>query len=97
MADEPQSPSVELALEHLRHSVDVGLERVAGQLALLLQRADQTDRRDDDQDKRIEALDQRLDGLDKSTVTKRGVYAFFGLIAALVAAGATVVGVLVGV
>lgn len=51
-------PTVELALSELRRSVDVGLTEIRGQLALLLQRSEQAERRADQQDKEIEWLRQ---------------------------------------
>lgn len=42
--DERVPPTVEAALAQIQGSIDAGFERINGQLALLMQRADQTDR-----------------------------------------------------
>ncbi|GAA1919890.1 hypothetical protein [Streptantibioticus ferralitis] len=49
---------VALALAELRSALEVGLARIDGQLALLVQRSDQTD-------KAIEDLEQRVTALEK--------------------------------
>ncbi|MER8002089.1 hypothetical protein [Streptomyces sp. NPDC095613] len=53
----PES-DVALALAELRAALEVGLARIDGQLALLVQRSDQTD-------KAIEELEQRVSALEK--------------------------------
>ncbi|GCD94086.1 hypothetical protein [Embleya hyalina] len=52
------SVSVALELAELRRSVDVGNATVQGQLALLVQRTDQTDRRMEDHESRLDALER---------------------------------------
>lgn len=69
MAGDP-NPTVELALSELRRSVDVGLAQIQGQLALLLQRAEQADRRADQQDARMKELDERLGKVESDRVTR---------------------------
>lgn len=64
------SPSMELALSELRRSVDVGLAKLEGQLALLLQRSEQAERRADQQGKEIDALDVRLGKIEREAVTR---------------------------
>lgn len=64
-----ENPTVELALSELRRSVDVGLTEVRGQLALLLQRSDQGDRRADQHEKTIDVLEERLTRMERDTVT----------------------------
>lgn len=63
------SASVALVLAEIRRSVDVGFARVDGQLALFLQRADQTDKRitgvEDDVDELRKALEGDIDELQK--------------------------------
>lgn len=56
----PQSrqSSVALELAELRRSVDVGFATTRGDLALLLQRADQTDKELAEHDARISALER---------------------------------------
>lgn len=49
---------VALALAELRASLEVGLARIDGQLALLVQRSDQTD-------KALEELEKRVSTLEK--------------------------------
>ncbi|MGR6997612.1 hypothetical protein ACU686_05135 [Yinghuangia aomiensis] len=50
--------SIALELAELRRSVDVGFARVDGQLALFLQRADQTDQKLTDHEQRLDALER---------------------------------------
>ncbi|WP_327354630.1 hypothetical protein [Streptomyces sp. NBC_01304] len=54
-----QTEGVALELERLRRSVDVGFATTRGDLALLLQRADQTD-------KALAEHEERLDALERS-------------------------------
>ncbi|MFF4051925.1 hypothetical protein ACFYZ5_35310 [Streptomyces chartreusis] len=49
---------IALALAELRSALEVGLARIDGQLALLVQRSDQTD-------KAVEDLEQRVTSLEK--------------------------------
>ncbi|MYV48230.1 hypothetical protein [Streptomyces sp. SID2888] len=58
-APTPHDPAaVALELERLRRSVEVGFEKQAGSLALLVQRAGQTDRAVDDLDSRVTSLER---------------------------------------
>ena len=50
---------VALALAELRSALEVGFARIDGQLALLVQRSDQTD-------KAVEELEDRLSALEKT-------------------------------
>ncbi|BDM67532.1 hypothetical protein HEK616_10190 [Streptomyces nigrescens] len=50
---------VALALAELRAALEVGLARIDGQLALLVQRSDQTD-------KAVEELEERVSALEKT-------------------------------
>ncbi|PWG08790.1 hypothetical protein DF268_36075 [Streptomyces sp. V2] len=54
----PESGDVALELERLRGTVEAGFARVDGQLALLVQRSDQTDKALDDHEKRLDALER---------------------------------------
>lgn len=55
----PTDPAaVTLELERLRRSVEVGFAEQAGSLALLVQRAGQTDRAVDDLETRVSALER---------------------------------------
>lgn len=56
--DEETGSSVAVELERLRSSVDVGFATTRGNLALLLQRADQIDKVLDEHEKRLEALER---------------------------------------
>ncbi len=58
-----------VSLQDLRRVTEVGLERVAGQLSLLVQRLDQADARDAHLGERIDAALSRLDVLERTTVT----------------------------
>lgn len=53
-----EADEVALELERLRRSVDVGFATNRGDLALLLQRADQTDKTLDEHETRLEALER---------------------------------------
>jgi hypothetical protein len=54
----PEPRDVALELERLRGTVEAGFARVDGQLALLVQRGDQTDKRLDDHERRLDAIEQ---------------------------------------
>ncbi|MFE7780632.1 hypothetical protein [Streptomyces nigrescens] len=49
---------VALALAELRSSLEVGLARIDGQLALLVQRSDQTDKAVEDLEERVTTLER---------------------------------------
>ena len=53
-----EAESVALELERLRRSVGVGFATTRGDLALLLQRADQTDKTLDEHESRLDALER---------------------------------------
>ncbi|MCX5091751.1 hypothetical protein OOK36_23290 [Streptomyces sp. NBC_00365] len=53
-----EAESVALELERLRRSVDVGFATTRGDLALLLQRAGQTDKTLDEHESRLDALER---------------------------------------
>ncbi|MFD8075333.1 hypothetical protein OG937_18805 [Streptomyces sp. NBC_00510] len=76
---------VALELERLRRSVDVGFATTRGDLALLLQRADQTDKVLGEHEDRIEAL-------ERSRWPLPAVAALTGLLALVVAAYGTFAG-----
>ena len=54
----PETTSVALELAEIRRSVEVGFTEQRGQLALLVQRGDQTDKTLDDHEKRLDALER---------------------------------------
>lgn len=54
----PESTSVALELAELRRTMEVGFTRVDGQLALLVQRTEQTDKTLDEHDQRLTALER---------------------------------------
>jgi hypothetical protein len=54
----PEQSSVALELERLRGTCEKGFTRVDGQLALLVQRGDQTDKTLDDHEKRLDTLER---------------------------------------
>ncbi|MFD1657011.1 hypothetical protein ACFSL4_01855 [Streptomyces caeni] len=54
----PESSAIALELERLRGAMEAGFARVDGQLALLVQRGDQTDKTLDDHEKRLDALER---------------------------------------
>ncbi|WP_344963575.1 hypothetical protein [Streptomyces thioluteus] len=51
-------PLLPLALAELRNALEAGLARIDGQLALLVQRNDQTDKAVEDLDRRVAALEK---------------------------------------
>ncbi|MFJ8054969.1 hypothetical protein [Streptomyces sp. NPDC096142] len=50
--------TVAVELERLRGTVEAGFARVDGQLALLVQRGDQTDKTLDDHERRLDAIER---------------------------------------
>jgi hypothetical protein len=54
----PESTSVALELAELRRTMEVGFTEQRGQLALLVQRGDQTDKTLDDHEKRLDTLER---------------------------------------
>lgn len=54
----PESASVALELERLRGTCETGFTRLDGQLALLVQRNDQTDKAVDELEARVTALER---------------------------------------
>ncbi|MFZ3547693.1 hypothetical protein ACODT3_19160 [Streptomyces sp. 4.24] len=54
----PDDTSVALELERLRAVVEVGMTRIDGSLALLVQRSDQTDKQIADHESRLDALER---------------------------------------
>ncbi|WP_336214840.1 hypothetical protein [Nonomuraea sp. LPB2021202275-12-8] len=74
-------PNLALALSELRRSLEVGLEKVGGTTALILQRLDQVDDRHAELVHRVEqdravadvrhaALETRLDAVEREAVTR---------------------------
>jgi cytolysin (calcineurin-like family phosphatase) len=53
-----QQVNVALELERLRGTCEAGFVRVDGQLALLIQRSEQTDKKLDDHEARLDALEK---------------------------------------
>lgn len=54
----PEQSAVALELERLRGTCETGFTRVDGQLALLVQRGDQTDKKLDDHEARLDAIER---------------------------------------
>lgn len=54
----PEQQAVALELERLRGAMEAGFARVDGQLALLVQRSDQTDKQLADHERRLDALER---------------------------------------
>lgn len=61
---------IDTVLADFRRTTEVSLARIEGNLALLLQRQDQQERRTDTHDTRIGALDNRLDQVERNQVTR---------------------------
>ncbi|MDN0193926.1 hypothetical protein [Streptomyces sp. S.PNR 29] len=76
---------IALALAELRSALEVGLARIDGQLALLVQRSDQTD-------KAVEDLEQRVTSLEKG----RWPLPTIAVLASVMAVALTVLGVIRG-
>jgi chromosome segregation ATPase len=72
---------VALALAELRSALEVGLARIDGQLALLVQRSDQTD-------KALEELEERVSALEKT----RWPLPTVAVLASITAVALTIVG-----
>ncbi|MEI5523821.1 hypothetical protein WB401_32595 [Streptomyces brasiliscabiei] len=58
MVNSDERATVALELERLRRAVDVGFATTRGDLALLLQRADQTDKTLSDHEDRLDTLER---------------------------------------
>jgi hypothetical protein len=54
----PESVNIALELERLRGTCETGFTRVDGQLALLVQRSEQTDKKLDEHEARLDALER---------------------------------------
>lgn len=54
----PEATTIALELAELRRAVDVGNATTQGQLALLVQRGDQTDQKLGDHEQRLDALER---------------------------------------
>lgn len=54
----PESTAIALELAELRRTMEVGFTEQRGQLALLVQRGDQTDKALEDHEKRLDALER---------------------------------------
>jgi hypothetical protein len=61
---------IDAVLAEFRRMTEVSLTRIEGQLALLLQRQDQQERRADAHDARLVVLDNRLDTVERTQVTR---------------------------
>ncbi|MFE4651520.1 hypothetical protein [Streptomyces sp. NPDC056707] len=70
--------NVVLELERLRATVEVGNEKVQGQLGLLIQRGDQTDKELVSQQAEIRALAERLTAVERKVWTASGAAAVLG-------------------
>ncbi|MFI6644283.1 hypothetical protein [Streptomyces sp. NPDC050504] len=58
MLNQSEAERISLELERLHRSVDVGFATTRGDLALLLQRADQTDKALGEHEERLDALER---------------------------------------
>lgn len=67
-ADHPTAE--ELAISEFRREVAVGMTEIGGQLALLVQRAGQSDERFSRVDRAVEDLDKRTDAIERTQVTR---------------------------
>jgi hypothetical protein len=54
----PESTTIALELAELRRTMEVGFTEQRGQLALLVQRGEQTDKTLDDHERRLDALER---------------------------------------
>ncbi|MGW3513811.1 hypothetical protein [Streptomyces sp. NPDC000994] len=68
----PSDPAaVALELERIRRTIEVGFTRTAGDLALLVQRHDQTDAQIKDHTRRLDDHDGRLDTLARGDTERQ--------------------------
>lgn len=54
----PESTAIALELAELRRTMEVGFTEQRGQLALLVQRGDQTDKKLDEHEKRLDTIER---------------------------------------
>jgi hypothetical protein len=71
MAPEPVGADQAVAIFRLQESLNVGLERIHGQLALLVQRADQQDNRAAERDAEMRALEAKVAVLEAALAEVR--------------------------
>ena len=88
-----------VSLGDLRRVTEVGLEKVAGQLGLLVQRMDQADERSNHFAQRIEDMQARVGQLERAAVTvdmlnarTQRLYVVLGLFVSAVGVAAALVG-----
>ncbi|MEV6106384.1 hypothetical protein AB0M28_16920 [Streptomyces sp. NPDC051940] len=82
----PEAPaSVAVELERVRRAIDVGFATTRGDLALLLQRADQAE-------KILEEHDHRIEALERSRWPLPSIAALTGLLALALALYGTIAG-----
>lgn len=87
--------SVELQLSELRRTLEVGLTKVEGQLALLLHRTDQSEQRLKQHEERMDGLHSRIDRVeDRPAVSPRMLVTLFGLLITAIGAATTVLGLM---
>lgn len=70
MTTTPDTTRLELAITELRGSMDAGMARIEGSLALLVQRAEHADQRAAAQDADLRRLDARQDELERVAITR---------------------------
>ncbi|WP_440571941.1 hypothetical protein [Streptomyces sp. KR2] len=68
----PSDPAaVALELERIRRTIEVGFTRTAGDLALVVQRHDQTDEAIKDHTRRLDDVDGRLDTVERGETDRQ--------------------------
>lgn len=70
MESPPTSPTVELLLANLQKSLEVGMTKIQGDVALVLQRLDQSDARHAELVKRVEDLEKSQREAATTVVTR---------------------------
>lgn len=93
-----QTAAIELAISELRRGLEVGMANVEGQIALLHQVQEHTERRMDACTKLLDELSDRLAAAERDQVTRaqlearfRHAVALLGLIATIASVVATVI------
>jgi len=98
MSSDTEDPqAVGIALSELKRSVDVGLAQINGQLGIILQRLDASDRRDDEHTRRLEDHDVRLRQVERDAVTEAQLSARSKQVIAVVSLIVAIAGVALGI
>ena len=97
MPDNDGDPPTDLALSlsEMKRSLDVGLTAIRGQLDVILQRLESSDRRADEHAQRLAAQEERLRVVERESVTQGQLSARFKQVVGVVTLLVTIAGVAV--